>query len=1826
MSNNLAFFDKEGNSLNFKYNIENNIYEGDILFHENSTDTFKTSILYTLEKIPAFEFGDKNVGTNKFQLFNEYGFNFYGGVETNFTVDKIEPVNNDPEFYSKWVYSKGIDRSYKKGMVIRFTGDPYAEFNSNAIYSVISTRKDAILILSGMDNNTYTNTYDITVPYSENKLKVISVNAIGIYNYIDENYENQISVWSEPKFYEKLYKGKKIHVINSDKNDGLYEVVDFSIADQKYYETRVSLSDIDSNTLLECEIEIKGDLPMLYQGALSIKNGKIFFTESSYTFRTLKEGMEIRINGSLSDNFLQIGKTPVFNEILGKHTFSIDDIVSYNSYVYRCIQTYTTSNSEEFRYITPEDTTHWVRTDAITLQENITENINFSQVYLIKSTYNYTHPYTGTDVSTLLTFIEKYNQEFSLFGITLEYNEDINAMVSRLDYTGNYIGITFKNGNDIISESIQVYERILEVDSPLTYERNKDFSRNYEKSIAIKNISLFGVKITINGQLYDIETVFAYNTDNTINMKRTVDRTIRSWFSTYKNTLRRLGIFVRIDSSVEGGGYYIDTIKFTSEYPNIPFSVDVNTGSTGIFENYHSRAIFNDIGGYVNFVINGVSYGVDSIIENGIYDIQKTLQAWITQHSPTLAFIGIQTTHFSNVINFITVNDAYINYTVSVGLLNTPGYNNVRIIKTDSGNFGVLLSSNEIIYNEDEILFTDAGFTAGMITSVNYTIYPLMNVEYTITSITNNRVQLSYQGPFWDVNSGLCFISPFVTVAFDDGFERGNCEIVEETYSGEFDPMEFDTSEFNVSMFGNTYDYIIYDADDNMTDMFYYELTKSIIVLAGNKIIFFDAVNATINNTITLPIGSTPSKMVYNPHENVVYAIGSVDTYIVDLSFNDYETVAKTASKIVFNGNNIYILSDDDKVYDIDLNEIEDDIKDICYNAYSDTFIVVKTDDTIKELDDVDIYTGGSGIIEIECDMVEGGIFIHHTNGIDYLTYNGDIEAILTGSATDFNIKFSSYGDVAYINHDTINGSDFIEFNILTKEIKRGQIATTGKMDINNYDNSLYIAEGGKVVVFDLNKSIAYPITVQNIDDLDIVVYNPHRGSVWITSPDDKKIVEVIVLLYDDAITENIADRGDFSGIYDNQYGTLSKGFSGYDYILLATRDFYRTPRENNKGENPVQYYWKWFSNNVPEFFIYDLSGEQLALIEDEYKYNGITPLPFPVLNRQRNRDINKVNSPEHQQTIFDKVEYSLEYKNDDIDILHYTKPLQLNIGFNYREEGPLRSILQLYKKEISQKQTFSNIGIKKENNNIILYLKDSFFEDTGFKKGQNIDIFVLDPSSNKSYNNNGIRLKVDRVYSDEIVCLHTDLNDIITEEEYTGDVKLSIKIVDIEIARFSVYGQSEEEDERFRIELANQGKLIEANDIFIFKDYDIEEGGIDWTFLNKKRKEMLLNKNIIYPYIGAYKSIVNAINFFGYNDLTLSEYYKNIDTESTDFHKLFKMDIPDIFDNSVEGWTENDFINNKLSSGLYEATNEFGLNYNITDWEGNNVLGYTLDEVIIKLQGLKYWLGRNIIPLTHKIKDITGKTNFLNQTHIKQKIYAVNILNINDNITPVVGKLNEAYLMPVNSGSTVYNCVIDFEVLEKGTNYYEIKAPDFFTVYIKTYKTYKEWHTFKNYMKDDKITYYDRTYKSLIDNNAINNPLRFNDAAQWEANLIYKIADVVRYDRDTYSMSKDIELQSDVNPYIDTENWVRVNTWREIDLEPVQSIKEYRAGDNLLPLNFTVDSNLDPFVVIEVISDNGYGAVYNDKKSYEIRGLKDLVEENLYIDKVGPFQPIEKI
>ena len=106
---NLQFFDKDGNYLNFQYNDQLGRYDGDLIFPENSNDTFKTQAMYLFEKIDAFEYENKDILTlRKFQLFNEFGIHFYSGSATC-SITKIDSVNSESSYYSKWIYGNNIE-------------------------------------------------------------------------------------------------------------------------------------------------------------------------------------------------------------------------------------------------------------------------------------------------------------------------------------------------------------------------------------------------------------------------------------------------------------------------------------------------------------------------------------------------------------------------------------------------------------------------------------------------------------------------------------------------------------------------------------------------------------------------------------------------------------------------------------------------------------------------------------------------------------------------------------------------------------------------------------------------------------------------------------------------------------------------------------------------------------------------------------------------------------------------------------------------------------------------------------------------------------------------------------------------------------------------------------------------------------------------------------------------------------------------------------------------------------------------------------------------------------------------------------------------------------------------------------------------------------------------------------------------------------------------------------------------------------------------------------------------------------------------------------
>jgi len=1905
--NNLRFFDKEGKSLNITYNTDIERYDGDILFHENSTDTFKTQGIYMFENVDAFDYEcGENLTLDKWQLFNEYGFHFYESGVLSEVVTSIEPVNFEDSYYSKWVYGVDFHKKFPIGTLIRFDDPIFGFTDPNRMYFVIRTKPGAIMILSDETNSFFDNTYPYQNNSSYNDEKISSVDALGIYNYITPSLQNTLSTWNEDEFYTKIDVGRRINIVNTDSNDDYKQTNDFddvdivtikndNLLDMSHYEYSVSNTQLPTNTGLFIEVLTRTDVPLVYEGAMQFYDAT---TTNSLGFvgvidfvsgvpQILKPGVEFKIPESISNQqFYRVSPISSFVGNANQTTYQVGQQVIWKNKIYQCVQSYTwvaNSISEDLTVtppvttVNPDDTDYWSSTATYIPVEQtpVNETIGVNgKVYLTVDRFAFTQSFTFSEGVTLASAADKYSDVFSELDIDLYYEgSELKAdLVHPSQYTiVNFLTDTTPQVN--IGTTNQKIERLIEVEEQLTSEYNYDISENFLYNIVFTDLDEFGFVININGEIYQADIKFVYSSGQ-IDMERTIHATLIEWYNNNLSELVSLGIAPTLQT-IGMISPYKNSIKLETQYPNVPMDFNVSVGSTADFYIEHTEVTFHEpsiegvtfsYGPYVDIVVNDRSYPVThSLPTGGVSSMVETLEDWIDQHQFILDDFGVYVDNLGSTLKF-NVKDPSQRCDISVkpGASVLPGDSNYVITEKFKGNHGSLLTSNSVILGTQSgtqsgtfscLHFEDSGFSTGMVMGVNNTVYTLQNVDYSIIFLDPYIMNLSYEGPFWGLTQACYGNSPFAIVGFSNGFQQSGCISVTQS-GGQFNNQQF-SSAYNIT-FQNTATYSLNTyatATQSIVDILYVQPSSSIFVL-GNDVLVYDSITSNLESQVTLSGTYSPLKMIYNTYDSYVYALEERDLYWIDIYTQNLigsVTLPSTAFSLDFNRDNgdVYVTTDTSVlIYNSGslVQTISGQGYDIVFNEFEGDMYVVSPPTDVRRIDGstrtvVNTYSVPSVTDdEVIYDPVREAVYFYDSSDLYYIDNN---VVISTGIASGTNnyLEFSGVDDSIYASSDApkfykrnaSNGNQFYNNTVPP---------AYGYQVLNYYDGDVYISnqDPGNANISVMNSVtgvVRELFTLPVGDNTTRNVFNPDRNSVWFLQPTLSQIIEVVPQV--SFVVSNVVVSNPLT-VTQSQYGALHPNYTQPDGLWLNTRDYLRRPRYNFNGGITASVYWKWYSDNVPEFFLYDFSGEQLTT-DGPLAYIGQKPLPTVHLNNKPNRDIDKVGNSIYQQTVFPRIDHELGFVDDNDDISSTPQPIETFVGYRSREEGALRSVLQLYMKEdidftidvsqdITNEISFSTVvdPVSGKRSGFIKLNPQSntMFVNRGLEVGQHIAIFLNDVSnaSNQYISvNNGYLVKVKAVYSREIEVEFFKEIDFFEDEStivngYPSDnsityLSLRIRVWDKEIGRFFVYGQTENEDIRYKTELNNMGKLISSDDVYIFKEYDIKEEGIDWTFLNKKRKEMLMMRHVIYPYVGAYKSIINAINYFGYNDLELYEYYKNVDRLSKNYMKLFKVEIPDIFDQTVVGWEDNDFLKGTFPNDTYEDTNLFNLTYRITDRDGNSVLTYTLEEVQKKLQGLKYWLQGNIIPLSHKILDITGRTDFVQNTYISHQMRDVTIFNVRESMTPISFRLNESYLMPVNNGSTVYNCVLDFYADQPlGVTQ---SLPDEYVVDIKTYEIYREWYPLKTYSVGEKVIYFDKVYESVIGDNRLNNPRKYEDVPEWKTGTTYNVSDVVSYNRYNYIFSGYGMTQSvtaSVIPPVNDNggqftNWIDITEWKEIDLHPIQRISERRLSSNTDPFNFTVDSNIDPFIVVEVSSNNGYGLNWRDRKNYEIKGILDIQE-----------------
>ena len=262
------------------------------------------------------------------------------------------------------------------------------------------------------------------------------------------------------------------------------------------------------------------------------------------------------------------------------------------------------------------------------------------------------------------------------------------------------------------------------------------------------------------------------------------------------------------------------------------------------------------------------------------------------------------------------------------------------------------------------------------------------------------------------------------------------------------------------------------------------------------------------------------------------------------------------------------------------------------------------------------------------------------------------------------------------------------------------------------------------------------------------------------------------------------------------------------------------------------------------------------------------------------------------------------------------------------------------------------------------------------------------------------------------------DLDNIYERKLIVEDITTDTpqKVIEIDF-----YGQTVAEDERFKVLLENIGRSFYNSDSIILRDHDPAEPVPNFMEINEKRKELLIAGEEIFPYIGSYKGLINALKFFGYQDMRIKEYwlnlnYKNLKLESplqqnqTFLNKIKSgeskngysqsYNIGDVLDNENSGKYkliqtygpdgDGNYVlnvtseNTQLPSKSIKKTSLFGLYYDLnkvtsdTDEYGypivTDAFKFTQEEILIKIFALKERLKRDYLPLNARIIDITGE------------------------------------------------------------------------------------------------------------------------------------------------------------------------------------------------------------------------------------------------------------
>lgn len=260
-------------------------------------------------------------------------------------------------------------------------------------------------------------------------------------------------------------------------------------------------------------------------------------------------------------------------------------------------------------------------------------------------------------------------------------------------------------------------------------------------------------------------------------------------------------------------------------------------------------------------------------------------------------------------------------------------------------------------------------------------------------------------------------------------------------------------------------------------------------------------------------------------------------------------------------------------------------------------------------------------------------------------------------------------------------------------------------------------------------------------------------------------------------------------------------------------------------------------------------------------------------------------------------------------------------------------------------------------------------------------------------------------------------------------------------------YGEGESEDERLRIWGENFGIKFSADDALILKDYDLKEGLPDYRQVNQIRKELLVSKDQIFPYVGTYKALANFINLMGYKDvLSVKEYWKNNNPNSEYYNKMGLVDITDFLDDgTIDEMNILDTNRQIKFTNQFKKTSFIALSYEFTKTNGNfdedgipeveRTTEFSVNEIFFKLNKLGKKLKREILPLNVQIKDIIGEFIYFQKYNLRYWTDRISIEDIE------VSKHLDISIDAPNTKATSLNILDIKSLYSKRDNFFALES-----------------------------------------------------------------------------------------------------------------------------------------------------------------------------------------